>query len=287
VGSDAVEYLHGQVTNDIEGLEPGRGCYAALLNPKGRILADMRILLRGPDEIWLDTEETALGVLNSKLDMYRIGRTVDVVDRTSERGILSLVGPQSRVLVGGDPPHEEHAFTDVEVEGLPAVGVATDNGMDLLADAGAIADLQAALIARGAIPVAEDAVEILRIESGRPRHGLDMSDEHLPGEVGLEERAISFTKGCYVGQEPVARMHYKGHPNRHLRGLRLTDPAGPGDVLTFGGKEVGKVTSARVSPTFGPIALALVRREVDPGSSVAVGDGERPAEVIELPFRGA
>jgi folate-binding protein YgfZ len=285
VGPDALEYLQGQITSDVQGLDPGRGCYAALLNPKGRILADMRILLRRADEVWLDAEDAALGVLRSKLDMYRIGRDVEIADRTAERRILSLVGPRSRALCGAKPPPDEHAFVDEEFEGSRVVVVSTNSGVDLLAEASVIADVKARLVARGATPVEPEAIEIVRIESGRPRHGLDMSDENLPGEVGLEERAVSFTKGCYVGQEPVARMHYRGHPNRRLRGLRLAEPAARGDAVSKDGKQVGAVTSTCISPELGPIALALVRREVVPGSNVAVGTGERPAEVVELPFR--
>ena len=111
-----------------------------------------------------------------------------------------------------------------------------------------------------------------------------MSADNLPGEVGLEQRAISFTKGCYVGQEPVARMHHRGHPNRHLRGLRLSVPAPPGATLEAGGKQVGAITSACVSPALGPIALALVRREVEPGAVIEVSSSNAAATVLELPF---
>jgi folate-binding protein YgfZ len=111
----------------------------------------------------------------------------------------------------------------------------------------------------------------VRIEHGRPRYGIDMSDENLPGEAGIVERAVSFTKGCYVGQEPVARMFHKGHPNRHLRVLLLSDVPEPGTVVTAAGKEVGRVTSAGVSPTHGPIAMAILRREVEPGDDVTAG----------------
>jgi folate-binding protein YgfZ len=137
---------------------------------------------------------------------------------------------------------------------------------------------------RGAVPVEEQAAEIVRIESGRPRHGTDMTADNLPGEIGIEERAVSFTKGCYVGQEPVARMHYRGHPNRRLRGLRLSQQAAPGESLFKEEKEVGRVTSACVSPALGPIALAILRREVEPGGEVRVGDTGAVARVVELPF---
>jgi tRNA-modifying protein YgfZ len=124
----------------------------------------------------------------------------------------------------------------------------------------------------------------VRVETGRARHGLDMSEENLPAEAGIVERSVSFTKGCYVGQEPVARMHYKGHPNRHLRGLRLSETASRGVALVASGKEVGRVTSTALSPALGPIALALVRREVAPGDEVSVGEDGLTATVVELPF---
>ena len=106
----------------------------------------------------------------------------------------------------------------------------------------------------------------------------------IPQEAGLNERAVSFTKGCYVGQETVARLHYKGKPNRHLRGLRLSAPAATGMPLTLGEREVGRIGSAVVSPALGPIALALVRREAGPGTVVEVGDDGLTGEIVELPF---
>jgi folate-binding protein YgfZ len=124
----------------------------------------------------------------------------------------------------------------------------------------------------------------VRIESGRPRHGIDFDAETIPQEAGLNERAVSFTKGCYVGQETVARLHYKGKPNRHLRGLKLSEPGQTGDVVVFGEREVGRLGSTAISPVHGPVALALIRREAAPGAEVAVGDDGTKAVVVELPF---
>jgi folate-binding protein YgfZ len=129
-------------------------------------------------------------------------------------------------------------------------------------------------------------VECLRVEHGRPRYGVDLDDSVIPQEGGLNARAVSFTKGCYVGQETVARLHYRGKPNRQLRGLRLSGPAEPGEELTLDGRVVGRVASVAQSPRFGTIALALVRREAPPGSTVSVGWGAGvTAGVTELPFR--
>jgi folate-binding protein YgfZ len=134
------------------------------------------------------------------------------------------------------------------------------------------------------VAVDEAAGEVLRVEAGRPRYGVDVDDTVIPQEAGLNERAVSFTKGCYVGQETVARLHYRGKPNRHLRGLRLSAPARHGDELRLGEKVVGKVGTAVVSPRLGPIALALLRREAEPSATIEVGDGGETAQVVELPF---
>ncbi len=132
--------------------------------------------------------------------------------------------------------------------------------------------------------VGEDAAEIVRVEAGRPRYGVDLDEHVIPQEAGLNDRAVSFTKGCYVGQETVARLFYKGKPNRRLRGLALDAPVAPGDPLVAGEREAGRVGSAVVSPVHGPLALAFVRREVEDGAIVEVGEGRVPARVVELPF---
>src|SRR5207237_1815190 len=132
--------------------------------------------------------------------------------------------------------------------------------------------LTAALRDRGAVEISEPAAEALRVERGRPRYGVDIGASTIPEEAGLNERAVSFTKGCYVGQETVARLHYRGKPNRHLRGLRLSEASDPGQELHLGERAVGCLGSTTVSPRLGPIALALLRREAEPGSAVTVGD---------------
>jgi folate-binding protein YgfZ len=146
------------------------------------------------------------------------------------------------------------------------------------------ADADAVRLALGVEPASEEAAECLRIEAGRPRFGLDFDTDTIPEEAGLNDRAVSFTKGCYVGQETVARLHYKGKPNRHLRGLRLSEPAKHGQPLRLGDRQVGVVGSATVSPVHGPIALAVVRREASPGDTLDVGDAGATAELVELPF---
>jgi folate-binding protein YgfZ len=283
-GADAKSFLQGQVSNDVESLTPGTGCYAAFLTPKGKMLGDIRILDAG-DELLLDTERLALQTLFNMIRRFSIGFDVQLHKRTLERGLLSLVGPQSTGVAGvaelGEAP--EHHHLERAIDGVALRAIRTDVGVDLLCDAGDNARLSGLLRDAGALPVDEAIVEILRVEHGRPRYGVDIDDSVIPQEAGLNERAVSFTKGCYVGQETVARLYYRGKPNRHLRGLRLSGPAATGDPVRFGERVVGQLGSVVDSPRLGWIALALVRREVAAGSTVAVGDGVS-AEVVELPF---
>jgi folate-binding protein YgfZ len=283
-GPGAKEFLEGQVTNDVEALNSGQGVYAAFLSPKGKMLGDLRVLDLG-DELFLDTERSALQDLFNMIRRYRIGFDVELHKRTVERGLLSLIGPEAHAVAGArDLPEQEHANAAGDVDGTSVRMVVTDVGVDLLCDAADTDTLAAALRGRGAADVDEAAAEVLRVETGRPRYGIDLDDTVIPQEAGLNERAVSFTKGCYVGQETVARLHYRGKPNRHLRGLRLSAPAALGDELRLGEKVVGRVGTAVVSPRHGPVALALVRREAEPGATVSVGDGGETAEVVELPF---
>jgi folate-binding protein YgfZ len=233
-GSEAKEFLQGQVTNDVEALSEGEGCYAAFLDHKGKMQGDLRVLDFG-HELWLDCQT-------------------------------------------------EHACAGGKLGGAPVARVVTDLGVDVICVAEDVARVRAALEADGAVPVSEAAAEVLRVESGRPRYGLDLDQTVIPQEAGLNDRAVSFTKGCYVGQETVARLHYRGKPNRHLRGLRLSEPAPSGAELRLGEKVVGRLGSVVLSPRLGPIALALVRREASPGDRLAVDGSAAGAEVVELPF---
>ena len=281
-GPEAKAFLHGQVTNDVEGLSPGEGCYAAFLSHKGKMQGDLRVLDIGPpaSELWLDTERETLQPLFTMIHRYKLGSDLELHKRTLQQGLLSLIGPDARAVAGAeDLPQAEHRNAHGEVDGIPVLFVATDVGVDLVVDAEHTQELAEALRARGARDVPEDAAEALRVQRGRPRFGHDMDDTTIPQEAGINQRAVSFTKGCYVGQETVARLHYRGKPNRHLRGLELTGPAEPGAELRLGDKVVG-----RLGTVAGRRALAIVRREAEPGAAVTVGDGETTAEVVELPF---
>jgi folate-binding protein YgfZ len=248
-GADAKGLLNGQVSNEIEALAPGAGCYAALLTNKGKMLGDLRVLDTGA-ELWLDTERISLQALFDTIRRGSVGWQVELHKRTLQQALLSVLGPRAAEL-----------------------------GVDVVCAAEDAERVRAAL----ALPeVPESAAEVIRVESGRPRYGIDLDDTTIPQEAGLNDRAVSFTKGCYVGQETVARLHYRGKPNRSLRGLRFSAPVPAGTPLVLGEREVGRVGSSVVSARFGPIGLALVRREAEVGASVAAGAAG--AVVCGLPF---
>src|SRR3954451_3377163 len=278
-GEDRKPFLNGQVTNDVEALNEGEGCYAAFLTPKGKMLGDVRVL-DARSELLLDTERVALQPLFDLVRRFSIGHAVELHKRTVESGLLSLVGADPAAF---DLPAAEHAHRLTSIAERPVRVIVTDEGVDVLCDAADTAVVRDALLASGAREMTEDEADVLRVERGRPRYGVDLDDTVIPQEAGLNDRAVSFPKGCYAGQETVARLHYKGKPNRHLRGLRLSAPAEPGAPLLHEDREVGRLASAVASPRLGPIGLALVRREAPPGSTVAVGDSAT-AEVVELPF---
>jgi tRNA-modifying protein YgfZ len=275
-GAEAAEFLQGQVTNDVEALAPGSGCYAALLDHKGKIRTDMRVLRLAPDRLLVDAEGSSRRVLQHVFETYSLGRQVSHTDLSDDHVVLSLIGPSARTALDPAPGEVEHDHVLTPF----GVAVATEVGVDLICGERQAAAARAEL----EVPAAsEAAAECLRIERGRPRLGFEL-DGVIPEEAGLNERAVSFTKGCYVGQETVARLHYKGKPNRHLRGLRLSTPAATGEAIMLGDRQVGTIGSCCVSPVHGPIALALVRREAAPDQEVLVGsDGDR-AVVVDLPF---
>jgi len=283
-GPDALLYLQGQLTNDLEALAPGDGCYAALLDRKGHMQADMRVLRLDQDSLWLDLERTTAEAATRHLSLYRVGQEVEITDRTDSCSILSVIGPAAPSVTGAEGLKPEHAHRELEIGAARCRAVATDLGIDLLCaadDAGAVA---AAVVDAGAAEVSEDAAEIVRVESGRPRFGREMSAATIPQEAGIDGRAVSFTKGCYIGQETVARLHYRGKPNRHLRGMLLEAPVADDAPVALGDREVGRVGTAVISPALGPIALAVIRREAEPGARVQIGHDAVNAEIVTLPF---
>ena len=285
-GPDAVTYVHDQLTNDVEGLEPGTGCYAALLDRKARMQADLRVLRLAVDELLLDCDKTGRDALGAHLGRYRVGRDVEFENLAESHVVLSVIGPAAATATGAGPLAPEHAHREATVGGRPARAVATDLGIDLICRREDLGAIEAALGEGGVERVDASAAEIARVESGRPRFGREMTTETIPQEAGINERAVSFSKGCYIGQETVARLHYRGKPNRHLRGLRLADEVPQGAAVRLGDRELGRIGTAVLSPALGPIALAVLRREAEPGTTVEIdGDGSPiEAEVVELPF---
>ncbi len=281
-GDAAAECLNGQVTNDVTKIEPGCGQYAAFLTNKGAMLGDVRII-RTADTFELDTERISLQALFDILRAGVLGHDAELHKRTIQRGLLSLVGPRARVIAHvEDLSNCEFKNAPFTVDGVAAHAILTEHGVDILCAAEDTAAITATLIARGATAITEDEYEVARIGKGRPRYGVELDERTIPQEAGLNERAVSFTKGCYVGQETVARLFYRGNPNKALRGLRFADvPSGDGTVL-LGEKAVGVVRRVAVSPKYGTVALALLRNAAEPGMTVECGG--QTAEVVALPF---
>ncbi|MBI4532094.1 MAG: aminomethyl transferase family protein [Candidatus Latescibacteria bacterium] len=300
-GPDRTTFLHNLVTNDITSLSPGMGCYAAILNPKGRILADMRVSVL-QDSLLLDTEPELPEKLYSTLDRYLIADDAVLDNVTEQVGSLGVYGPQSSTLIGtllgADLPEQEHHFILHDFGGaslfIARSEITGEVGYDLFAPVEALPGLWETLCEKGRSmgvrPVGLQALNTLRIEAGIPRYGVDMDEETIALEARLEQRAISFTKGCYIGQEVVARATYRGHVNWLLSGLQVEGEAVPsgGDKVFDDDREVGHITSAILSPTLHhPIAFAYLRREVsepDRRLTLIVHGASLSAEVVALPF---
>jgi folate-binding protein YgfZ len=277
-GADRRAYLQGLLTNDIAALEPGGGCYAAMLTAQGRMITDMRVDERGSELILQVPAELAAQV-RDHLERFVFSEDVQVTDVSGALAQLSVYGPEAAAMASGLPP--ESRLTGDAMGGIPVVG-----------DGDAIEHAASRLGAAGAVEASLDDLERLRIEQGIPRFGADMDAETIPLEAGIEDRAISRTKGCYVGQEVIVRVVDRGHGRvaRHLVGLVLGADAGVpdrGTPVRAGDREIGRVTSAVRSPLVGrPIALGYVHRDfVAPGTAVTV-DGA-PAAVSALPFQPA
>src|SRR5213080_3568707 len=185
-GADAKAFLAGQVTNDVEALTPGHGCYAALLTPKGKMRGDLRVLDLG-DELWLDTERVGLQALFDTIRRFKIGHDVELHKRTLQQSLFSLLGPHSREVAGADAAGLGFAEHDNALSPL-GVLVVTDLGVDVVCAAEDAARVRAALEEAGAVEVSEAAAEVRRVESGRPRYGVDLDETVLPQEAGLNER---------------------------------------------------------------------------------------------------
>jgi tRNA-modifying protein YgfZ len=295
-GVDRRSYLQGLLTNDIESLSPGTGCYAALLTAQGRMITDMRVFELG-DAILIDLPVGLAENVRAHLDRFVFSEDVQVQDMTAERAEIGLYGPTAASVVTQVLQAADVAtlplFGSVRAtrDGRDTIVVRSDDagvlGYDVFSAAGDERPLIQAFLEAGATAVDADAAEIVRIEAGRPRFGKDMDAETIPLEAGIEDRAISRTKGCYVGQEVIIRVLDRGHGRvaRRLVGLSLDGEVASGAPIASGDRSIGRMTSAAYSPTLGrSIGLGYVHRDfTSPGTHVTVG-GNTPGTVSALPF---
>lgn len=285
-GRDPVGMLDAILTNQVPG-DPNLGVYAALLNPKGRIQTDLRILKSG-EEILIDVEPEGAGAAREILGRYAPFSRVKVEDLSTGDdawGIIGLYGPSAGELLGG--LHlAEHESQEIEVGGatLLAAGVAAPvQGFDLISQAEALGAAREHLLEAGAVPAGPDAYETARVEVGIPRFGADITPENFPAEAGILERAVSFQKGCYPGQETVARMHYRGHPNRNLYRLVLDEPLPTETPIFQEGKQIGWITSVAPLPIDGrTLALGYLSRNTQEGPPLSAGNGETAIRLAGL-----
>jgi len=304
-GADRVRFLHGQVSNDVKSLRVGEGCYAALITAKGKMQSDMHIYYL-PEELLLDFEPGLTAIVSERLQKYVIADDVQIIDVAPNYGLLNVQGPKAELVIravgiGDDLPAKpfefvrkpETDFGEIHVMNQPRLGA---SGFDLLGATDQVNALKKKLVraanSAGGRECGSEAFEMARVEAGIPRFGADMDETINPLEAGLETRAISFNKGCYIGQEVISRIRTYSEVAKALRGLRLVDDLKnlpkKGDKLFHDGKEAGFVSSATASPKLkANIALGYVKREVNqPGTELILrmADGESCVRIVELPF---
>ena len=300
-GEKSGEALTGLVTNDVLALHPGQGAYAATLSAKGRIIADVRIfasaasyLVDAPARAFPGFMALVKKYVNPRLSGYRDDshplRDLGVFGVEAPRMVARITGVAEENIRGLPAyAHIESRIDDATVTVARAPDIAVD-GYDLFVPMDAFERVRARVLAAGATPAGLAAWEIARVEAGRPEWGIDIDESTIPQEANFDELdAISYTKGCYIGQEVVARVHFRGHVNRHLRGLRAAsaEPAPTGaQLIDDNGNHVGDVRSAVSSPRLGGISLGMIRREVAPGMTLTAKweQGERRVDVTPLPF---
>ncbi|HEX8476240.1 MAG TPA: aminomethyltransferase family protein [Pyrinomonadaceae bacterium] len=299
-GAEAVQFLNGLITNDVKTLNEGAWMPAAFPNVQGRLVAAARVIRHGGAFLF-DTEAATSERVFKTLERFTLAGDFRVADRRDGRALLSLQGAGARDVVGAVLGAEASELErgrvqasragDVEVMSIRATHTAED-GFDLFVDAARASELWAALTAAGAQPVGFDALEVLRVEAGLPRYGVDMSDANVVLETGMDD-AVSYTKGCYVGQEIIARIHWRGHVAKRLAGLSFDEgvEALPPEskILDADGREIGRITSSVYSPHLTrAVALGYVKYAyLAEGTTLRVvsdGDTERAAKVVALPF---
>ncbi len=296
-GADRVRLLNGQVTNNVKDLRTGQGCYAALVTAKGKLESDLNIYAL-ENELLLDFEPGFTGTVTQRLEKYIIADDVQIVDAAPHYGLLSVQGPKAETVVhnlGLTPelPAKPFQFANVKDATLGEIYVMNlartgTSGFDVFVPVPALGAVMDKLIAAakdaGGRACGWQALEMARIEAGIPRFGADMDDTNLAPEAGIEERAISYSKGCYIGQEVIARIRTYGQVNKVLRGLRLADDLKTlpvkGDKLFRDGRAVGYITSALASPALkANIALGYVRKESNQiGIELVLKTGEGKAQ---------
>ena len=290
VGGDCLRFLHGMVTNTVEGLAENEGNYSTVTSVKGQILLDVWVH-RLPDCVWLETEPGHAQKLIETLDRYLIADDVTLSDESDAWSILGVQGPQAHDLICrvlGDVPGDlsEHHTVERRVNDMPvwvtARSFTGEQGYDLRIEQ--VDVLWQALYEAGATPVGWQAQETLRIEAGLPRYGAEIDEAVVPIEAGLMH-VVDFDKGCYIGQEVIAKMHFRGKPRRYLVGLLVDGDDSVSGQITVEGKVVGRVTSCVKSRALDRmIALAILRRGYhEPGQKVVLDSG-LAAKVAELPF---
>lgn len=288
-GPQRQQFLHNVLSNDILNREAGRGCLAALMDVKGHLLALMRALVM-KDAVRLELPAERLSLVEATLLHYKVGAPVRFAVR--QTAVLGLLGPQARECLGRagvaipELPGEAHVTVALAGHDVALAG-ASDlprGGFVLHVPAEAAPSVWSALVTAGMRPMGRRALDALRVEAGRPWYGYDVSEQNLLHETGLLREYHSSSKGCYIGQEVIARLEARGgNVNKSLRGLRLTADASAGSAVMAAEREVGRVTTAAHSPRLGPIALAYVHRShFEPGTRVEV-DGH-PATVAALPL---
>jgi folate-binding protein YgfZ len=299
-GADRVSFLQGMVSNDVKALKPGDGQYATVLNQQGKVLGDARVLC-SDNSLYLDLWESIKDKIAEHLNRYLVADEVEIADRTDEYGIISLQGPQAedclrRIVGQSDLPAVSVAHRMVNTDGAQVCVVRAtstgETGFDLIIPRPHLKNVAQRLTEAGkefsGAWIGEEVHNILRVEAGIPRYGTDFTEDNLLLEVGLDQ-AVSFSKGCYLGQEVVERIRSRGHVNKKLVGLTFEgrEPASQGDVLSAD-KPVGTITSSVLSPALGkPIALGYVHKDYwSPDTRLSVNhDGvSLDAKVTTLPF---
>jgi folate-binding protein YgfZ len=299
-GPDAISFLHGILTNDIAGLAAGHVCYAAWLTPQGRMQTDMHVLRTATGAL-LDLEPAFAVEIAKRLDLSLFNEQLTIADRTSGTHATTVHGPQAletagRAIeaLGGDPSPlralELLAHASVTVNGSPVVAYTARwlgvTGVRLLSDASTASAIVAALKRHGTDSLSRAAASALRIEAGMPLFGVDMTTDTIPLEAGIQSRAISMTKGCYVGQEVIVRILHRGHGRvvRRLVGLTIdgADVPGAGTTIYAEAQEAGSITSAAWSPGLGkPVALGYVHRDsAEPGTRLHIGSPDGPHALV-------